>query len=386
MKKKVLILCFISLALCLTTSMAFARATKTVNPVVFAHGMMGFDQLLGIDYFGNDYGVFVGDACDQFLETTCNSKIDRKQKAFAADVNPFQSSEYRGLQLADDIESYMATVGADGVNIIGHSQGGMDGRKAAKLLYDRKGRQVVKVLISISSPHRGSPVAKNVLDKGEGGFNAIVNWAANYLYNSIAFVEKGDFFASMKTLMYDDADSADGEVTGCKAFNNNYPMDNNVIKYYGSLITAQQGAMSPVLLALSLIVPLDIDGDGWCGNVDAMGDQMDCDDDGAAGSGDGEFDDTDDDGLVGINSQQMGYRLTYKSSFWTGSYFTEDKSTGYVSNLNKPSMVQATSYSSVIPYDHVDVCGLGIIPYAIADDFDEMQFYADLIDYIADKE
>ncbi len=386
MKKFVRIVCLITLGVCLTTTLAFARAQKTQYPVVFAHGMMGFDQLLGIDYFGNDYGVFVGDACDQFLETTCNSRIDRKQQAFAADVNPFQSSEYRGLQLADDIESYMSTVGAAAVNIVGHSQGGMDGRKAARLLYERKGQQVVKALISISSPHRGSPVAKNVLDRGEDGFNALLNWAANYLYNAIAFVEKGDFFASMKTLAYNDMDRFDGEITGCKAFNKNYPMDNDVIKYYGSIITAQQGAMSPVLLALSIVAPLNIDGDGWCAEVDASGDQVDCDGDGAAGLGDGDFKDTDDDGLVGINSQQMGYRLAYTKNFWTGSYFTEDPTTGYLGNLNRPSLVQATSYSSVIPYDHVDVCGLGIIPYAIGDDFDEMRFYADLIDFIASRE
>lgn len=116
---------------------------------------------------------------------------------------------------------------------------------------------------------------------------------------------------------------------------------------------------------------------------------MDCDNDGVAGSGDGEFEDTDDDGLVGINSQQMGYRLTYatkKSWFTTTTYFKEDPTTGYVADLNNPTEVQETSYSSVLPYDHLDVCGLGIIPYVVADDFDEMQFYADLIDYIADKE
>ncbi len=386
MKNKLMILGLVSLAVCLTAPLASARATKTVNPVVFAHGMMGFDQLVGLDYFGNDLGTFVGDPCDQFLETTCNRKIDRKQQAYASEVNPFQSSEYRGLQLADDIESYMATVGATAVNIVGHSQGGMDGRKAAKILYDRKGKQVVKALISLSSPHRGSPVSKNVLDKGEDGYNAFVAWMADNFINSLFYVEKGDFFASMKTLMYNDWDPADGEATGCKAFNNNYPVDNTYVKYYGSLITAQQGATNPILMAMSLFAPREIDGDGWCALLDPMGDQVDCDNDGAAGSGDGEFEDTDDDGLVGVNSQQMGYRLAYKSSFWKGSYFTEDTTTGYVSDLNNPTEIQATSYSSVLPYDHLDVCGLGIIPYIVADDFDEMQFYADLIDFIADKE
>ncbi|MFW6237260.1 MAG: esterase/lipase family protein, partial [Desulfosudaceae bacterium] len=157
-----------------------ARADKTDYPVVFAHGMLGFDELVGIHYFGNDYGVFVGDPCDGFLETSCNPEIDKKQQAFAASVNPFQSSEYRGLQLADEIESYMATVGADHVNIIGHSQGGMDARKAARVLFDRTGDQVVKVLVSISAPHRGSPVGKGVLDRGPGGINALLSFVVDY--------------------------------------------------------------------------------------------------------------------------------------------------------------------------------------------------------------
>jgi len=367
--------------------MAFARADKTVYPVVFAHGMMGFDQLVGLDYFGNDYGVFVGDPCDKFLETTCNRKIDRKQQAFASEVNPFQSSEYRGLQLADEIEGYMATVGAEGVNIVGHSQGGMDARKAAKLLYDRKGYQVVKSLISLSSPHRGSSVAGNVLAKGEDGFNGMVAWLANNLINPLFYVEKGDYFASMKAFMYDDWDPADGEITGSKAFNNNYPMDNTYVNYYASLITTEPGVLSPILQGLGLIAPLDIDGDGWCGATDSHGDLLDCQGDGVAGDGDGDFEDADDDGLVGLNSQQMGFRLTYKDATWFRStHFVEDKTTGYVSNLNQPNEIQSTSYSSVLLEDHLDVCGLGYIPYVINDEFDEMQFYADLIDYIADKE
>ena len=50
------------------TSGAEARtAGKTVYPIVFAHGMGGFDDILGYDYWGDDYGVFVLDPCDGFL-------------------------------------------------------------------------------------------------------------------------------------------------------------------------------------------------------------------------------------------------------------------------------------------------------------------------------
>ncbi len=381
MFKKVLagvLVCFMAAVI---PASVWARADKTDYPVVFAHGMMGFDQLVGIDYFGNDYGVFVGDPCDGFLETSCNSEINKNQQAFAASVNPFQSSEHRGLELADVIESYLATVGADYVNLVGHSQGGMDARKAARLLYDRKGRQVVKVLVSISAPHRGSPVGKSVLDRGPEGINALLEFVVDYFVGPLFALEVSDFTASMKSFVYDDYDPNDGEVTGAKAFNNAYGIDNTHVKHYASIITAADGDYNPILQALGLVAPLDIDGDGWCGP-----ENEDCDNDGAAGAGDGDFEDGDDDGLVGINSQQMGYRLQYKKGWFGATYFDEDPTTGYVSDINRPDENQSTSYSSVINADHLDVLGLGVIPYLIPDDFDEEGFYADIIDYIADNE
>lgn len=62
------------------------------------------------------------------------------------------SSDHRGLQLADAVEAWMIANDFTHVNFVGHSQGGMDLRKAAKILHDRFGYQVVKVAYSISSP------------------------------------------------------------------------------------------------------------------------------------------------------------------------------------------------------------------------------------------
>ena len=73
-----------------------AGAAKTTYPVVFAHGMGGFNNLLGYDYWGDDYGTFVGDPCDALLEVYCNGDIDSGQKAYVAQVQPFQTSEARG--------------------------------------------------------------------------------------------------------------------------------------------------------------------------------------------------------------------------------------------------------------------------------------------------
>jgi pimeloyl-ACP methyl ester carboxylesterase len=346
---------------------AQAAAAKTTYPVVFAHGMGGFDNLLGYDYWGDDYGTFVGDPCDEFLEVYCNGSIDSGQKAYVAQVPAFQSSEVRGLDLANDAEGFMATAGATRVNLVGHSQGGLDIRKAARVLYERKGRTVADVVISISSPHRGSPVAKYILDLGPG-VTSVIAALATYYGNAI-YQPGNDAYAGAKQLVYNDYSSSDGVVTGAKAFNTAYPVDARYASRYGSLMTAQNGLnVNPALFLLQQAF-YDIDGDGYCAD--------DCDNDGAGGKGDGVRNEADDDGLVGINSQQMGYRLRYDEYAFSLDYISTDYDRGYVSNLNAPTSTQMTSTANVISQDHLDVVGVG------PDLFDEMELYAALIDYIA---
>lgn len=344
-----------------------AGAARTDHPVVFAHGMGGFDDILGFDYWGDDYGTFVGDPCDKLFEVACNRSLNSGQKAYVAQVPAFQTSEARGLDLADDIEGFMATAGASHVNLIGHSQGGIDIRKAARVLYERRGRTVVRVLISVSSPHRGSPVAKYILDLGPGVTDVIAALAS--YFGDIIYQPGNDGFAGAMQLVYDDYDATDGLTTGMRAFNQAYPADSRYAGRYASLLTAQSGInVNPALFLLKELV-FDIDGDGYC--VD------DCDGDGAAGQGDGNPRGDDDDGLVGINSQQMGYRLRYDENIFGFDQVYTDWDRGFVSNLNAPTPTQMTSRANIINQDHIDVIGVG------PDTFDEMEFYAAIIDYIA---
>ena len=366
----------IGLVFALTGFISSAQATvrKTAYPVVFAHGLAGWNNILGYFYFGDDGvgGNFVGDACDEFLEIVCSSNLNSGQKAYAAQVQPFQSSEVRGTQLADQIQSYLTSVGASYVNIVGHSQGGIDARKAAVVLKQRKGYIVVKSLISVSSPHRGSPVAKYILDLGPG-ITSVVSALASY-YGSIVYGAGNDPIAAAKQLVYKDYSSTDGVTTGMKAFNTNYPANSTYISgKIASLITAQQGLnMNPALWLLSNGL-YDIDGDGAaCATL-----SDDCDNDGALGKGNGNRSDSDDDGLVGVNSQQMGNRMIYNTCFLCDDYMTSDTSTGVVTDLNNPSSTQQSSHATVVSQDHLDVTG---VP---PDTFDEYEFYAGVIDYIA---
>ncbi|WP_336366797.1 esterase/lipase family protein [Marinobacter sp. C2H3] len=347
---------------------ALARdAGRTQYPIVFAHGMAGFDDILGYDYWGDDYGTFVLDPCDKLFESACNGDINNGQRSFVSSVTPFQSSEVRGYELANNIESYMATSGVSYVNIVSHSQGGIDARKAARLLRERMGYRVVKTHVSISTPHRGSPVAKYILDHYA---NSVTETLANY-YGNVVYGSGNDAIAGAKQLVYNDYDPNDGVVTGMKAFNQKYPSGPNDVANPVSLMTAQQGGdVNPALWLLSEFI-YNIDGDGYC--LD------DCNGDGAAGQGDGNASDRDDDGLVGINSQQQGYRLEYYECWGCLDYVWERPELGFVSDLNHPNATQMTSSSYVINQDHLDVVGVG------PDTFDEMEFYAAITDYIADR-
>ncbi|TAL33607.1 MAG: acetyltransferase [Spirochaetes bacterium] len=362
--KRILILVFVMMFA--AGGIAFAGAAKSTYPVVFAHGMGGFDDILGHFYFADDSGVWVGDTC-QFLEIGCNEDIDSNQLTLAASVTPFQSSEVRGTQLADQIESYMATVGASKINIVGHSQGGIDARKAAKLLYQRKGAQVVRVIVSVSSPHRGSPVAKYILDQ-KPGVTSVLS-ALMEIYGDIVYAPGNDAYASLKSLVYNDYSASDGVTTGLKVFNTNYPVSSTYAYRYASIITGQDGlSVNPALYLLSEGF-FDIDGDGYCTD--------DCDNDGAAGKGNGVASGPDDDGLVGINSQQMGYRLTYTENLFGFDSISTNANLGYVGSINYPTSAQMTSQESRVNQDHADVIGLG------PDTFDEPEFYAAIINYIA---
>jgi len=375
-----------------------ATAATTKNPTILAHGMMGFDSLVGIQYFGDEWGVSVSDSCG-FLEVGCNSWVSSAQdsKTYAFQVTGLQSSEVRGDELYNHARNVLATTGAQKVNLVGHSQGGLDIRKVSHRLKTAFGTNKVGSLISISSPHRGSPFAKKALDTyardSNGVFckskadpaacNSAVAALADGFYDLVnGSSGANDAIWSLAQLMYDDYDANDGRVTGVKAFNAKYP-GAGTADYIASVITAQDDSnQGPVIAAMHLVTRIsNIDGDGYC--LD------DCDKDGAAGKGNGNIYDNDDDGLVGINSQQFGIRLSYAANDWSCNYlvvcsdpldtFTEVTTLGSVTNLNAPSSAQMTSRTGVMYQDHVDVTGLG------PDLLDEHEMYAALFDLMAKK-
>lgn len=365
-------------------SLQAETAQPTKYPVIYAHGLLGFDSLVGFSYFGNDLGVFVGDSC-QFLELNgCNGWILGSQKTYAAQVTPFQDSEVRGTQLYEQTRNLMATTGAPMVNYIGHSQGSMDMRKAAHMLKSAFGGTTkVGAMVSISGPHRGSPHAKTALDRtardSSGKFcktssnpalacanaaNRLVE--AFYNVSTMSKFSNNDAVWSLAQFVYEDYDPNDGRVTGAKAFNAKYPAT-GASGYNASIVTAQESGVSLLLGALHLITgQTNIDGDG---NGNAY--------------------DVDDDGLVGIGSQQFGVRLQYTPNDWKCKLavlcwdpldtVSEITTLGNVTNLNSVTTAQRTSRTGVVNADHLDIVGFG------PDSVDENELYAALMNQMAKK-
>jgi len=84
------------------------RSTRTRFPIVLAGGLFGFD------FFAIPEDLRSGGA-----------------KVFTTQVNPFSTNRARAAELLKQVEEIRARTGAEKVNLIGHSQGGLDARSSS---------------------------------------------------------------------------------------------------------------------------------------------------------------------------------------------------------------------------------------------------------------
>lgn len=112
--------------------------TQTRFPVVLVHGLFGFDDILGVGYW---HGI--PDALEE-----------GGAQVFVAQVANAQSTEVRGEQLLSQVEEIIALTGAEKVNLIGHSHGGLTVRYVASVM-----PEIVASVTTIGSPNKGTKVA-----------------------------------------------------------------------------------------------------------------------------------------------------------------------------------------------------------------------------------
>lgn len=123
-----------------------SRGLGAPYPIVLAHGFFGFDDFAGAGFLTYFYGV--KDALE----------ADGEVLVFTPEVDPFNTSEVRGAQLAARIEAILEMTGHEKVNLIGHSQGGLDARVVA---HDRP--DLVASVTTVATPHRGSRISDIIL-------------------------------------------------------------------------------------------------------------------------------------------------------------------------------------------------------------------------------
>ena len=137
--------------------------TKTKYPIVLEHGLGGFDELFGV------YSYWFG---------IVGALEDGGARVFTTTVSQLNSTEARGEQLIDQIETIVALTGQPKVNLIGHSHGGLDARYVAAVRPD-----LVASVSSVATPHKGAALADYLRANVQNGSftEAVVAYFANSL-------------------------------------------------------------------------------------------------------------------------------------------------------------------------------------------------------------
>lgn len=192
----------VALAAALSQMPAAHAATtyaKTKYPIVFAHGMTGFDNIGPIEYW---YGI----PADL-----------RKNGAtvYVTQESAFNSSELRGEQLLAQVQDILAVSGARKANLIGHSHGNQSVRYVAGVRPD-----LVASATSVSGPTKGSAVADVIQGASSslGSFTtqvitSIVNGAGSIIGFLSGSTQPQDSYAGLQSLTS----------TGAATFNAKFP-------------------------------------------------------------------------------------------------------------------------------------------------------------------
>ena len=168
------------------------------HPIVLAHGMFGFEHLADLE--GLDYYFRLQDELE-----------DRGNDVLVKEVDPFNDSYVRGEQLLAHIEAFVEDGGHEKVNIIAHSQGGLDARYVAHHRPD-----LVASVVTVSSPHGGTPVADIVVELVENQtfrdiVDALVRLVGKPLFDEVG--DKTSLFLPLENFSQDGIERFNAEIT-----------------------------------------------------------------------------------------------------------------------------------------------------------------------------
>jgi triacylglycerol lipase len=178
---------------------ANAGYTTTKNPILLVHGILGFKNFMGADYFYQ-------------IPSTLSSE---GAKVHVATVSAVGSNELRGEQLVKEMLTLKAMYGYSKFNLIGHSQGSPTSRYAAAVRPD-----LVASVTSVDGVNKGSRVA-----------DVVRKVAPANTVTSAVFASVADGLAAFLTFAYgtpnldqNSLNALDSLTTnGLTAFNAKYP-------------------------------------------------------------------------------------------------------------------------------------------------------------------
>jgi len=154
-------------------------------PIVLHHGFSGWKEInaLGLHYFNGVAEDLIANGEPMVFETI---------------VQPYDATEARAQQLAPQIDEILRVTGKDKVNIVAHSQGGLDSRSMISSLgYASK----VATLTTISTPHHGTALADALFDNVPGWTDPITDAIAGVIGRSVLDVAgDADLRASLKSM------------------------------------------------------------------------------------------------------------------------------------------------------------------------------------------
>lgn len=284
-------------------------------PIVLAHGFFGFDDFAGVGFVRYFFNVRE-DLADH-----------GEPDVYTPAVDPFNDSETRGRQLLAQIEHILAETGAARVNIIAHSQGGLDARVVASLRPD-----LIASITTISTPHRGSRASDVLLrlirdDRFRDLVDAMVRVIGAPIYTADG--EETSVFTAIRQFSSE----------GIEAFNAMHPNEPSVSYFSVAGRSTNRYALSDCVFSgrPDFITRWDVNLDPLEPLLAVPGAIVD----------DGVFLPTPNDGLVSIESARWGRFL------------------------------------GCIPADHLDEVGHILGDRAgLLNDFDHLRFYRDLVGYI----
>jgi triacylglycerol lipase len=238
---------------------AASTYAQTKYPVVLAHGMMGWDTMLGIEYW---YQI-------------PNDLRANGATVYTTQASGLESSEVRGEQLLKQVKDILAISGKGKVNLIGHSHGGHSVRYVAAMMPNN-----IASVTTMATPAKGAPMADLIINGGKvGGVATTVIQAAGTMLNLLNGGSKLglDVNANKSLVSLSTAGSA--------AFNAKFPQaipttacgegayQVNGVSYYSFAGTSPKtNALDPLDLAVGLVAKAFTNGeanDGFVGRCSA---------------------------------------------------------------------------------------------------------------------